>query len=138
MNIYRTTHTYPGPGAYTIGVQIQNRNADTKNLPPAAQSSTIVFYVSTTISIDQNLGLNRSPVMLNPPLDSARVGQRFTHNPAAYDADGDSLAYRRRVYPSVAFARAGLFRFIRTRPASAERAKRAERQRSRSTPEPAN
>ena len=32
--------------------------------------------------------------MLNPPLDSARVGQRFCHNPAAFDADGDSLAYR--------------------------------------------
>ncbi|WP_461089200.1 T9SS type B sorting domain-containing protein [Spirosoma gilvum] len=32
--------------------------------------------------------------MLNPPLDSGRVGQKFCHNPAAFDADGDSLAYR--------------------------------------------
>ena len=32
--------------------------------------------------------------MLNPPLDSGRVGQKFCHNPAAFDVDGDSLAFR--------------------------------------------
>ncbi len=94
INIYRTVHTYPGPGAYTIGVQIPNRNKNTKNLPPPGSSDSIVFWVSSTISIDQNLGLNSSPVMLNPPLDSARVGQRFCHNPVAFDIDRDSLAYR--------------------------------------------
>ncbi|GAB3492612.1 hypothetical protein GCM10027341_06930 [Spirosoma knui] len=44
--------------------------------------------------------------MLNPPLDSARVGQRFCHNPAAFDADGDSLAYRLSV-PQEGFADTG-------------------------------
>ncbi|QJD78915.1 T9SS type B sorting domain-containing protein [Spirosoma rhododendri] len=94
INIYRTTHTFPGPGVYTISVQIANRNAGTINLPPPATSDNLTFFVSTTILIPTNLGLNSTPVMLNPPLDSARVGQRFCHNPAAYDADGDSLAYR--------------------------------------------
>ncbi|RIV17608.1 gliding motility-associated C-terminal domain-containing protein, partial [Fibrisoma montanum] len=92
LNIYRVTHTFPGPGTYTIGIQIINRNANTRNLPPA--SLNISFYVSTTIVINPALQINSTPVMLNPPLDSARVGQRFCHNPAAFDVDGDSLAYR--------------------------------------------
>ncbi|QJD80914.1 T9SS type B sorting domain-containing protein [Spirosoma rhododendri] len=94
INIYRTTHTFPGPGTYTISTFIVNRNNLTINLPPPDQSLNISFSVSTTILIAPNLGLNSTPVLLNPPLDSARVGQRFCHNPAAYDVDGDSLAYR--------------------------------------------
>ncbi|PRY28577.1 hypothetical protein CLV58_12956, partial [Spirosoma oryzae] len=94
INIYRTVHTFPGPNPYTISVQIANRNAGTINLPPPAASDNLTFFVSTTILIAPNLGLNSTPIMLNPPLDSARVGQRFCHNPAAFDADGDSLGYR--------------------------------------------
>ncbi|SOD99843.1 PKD domain-containing protein, partial [Spirosoma fluviale] len=94
VNSYTVIHTYPGPGTYTIGVTVPNRNADTKNLPPAATSDQIRFFVSTTIYINAALLTNSTPVMLNPPLDSGRVGQKFCHNPAAFDADGDSLAYR--------------------------------------------
>ncbi|AQG80113.1 hypothetical protein AWR27_12720 [Spirosoma montaniterrae] len=94
INVYRVVHTYPGPDTYTVSVTIPNRNNDTKNLPPANQSQNISFHVSTTILINPGLGLNSTPVMLNPPLDSGRVGQRFCHNPAAFDADGDSLAFR--------------------------------------------
>jgi hypothetical protein len=94
INIYKTVHTYPGPGAYTIATTVVNRNENTKNLPPANQSQNISFFVSTTILINANLGLNSTPVMLNPPLDSGRVNQKFCHNPAAFDADGDSLAFR--------------------------------------------
>jgi len=94
INIYRTIHTFPAPGNYTIGAFIVNRNNLTVNLPPQNTSQDISFYVSTTIAIAANLGLNSTPVLLNPPLDSARIGQRFCHNPAAFDVDGDSLAYR--------------------------------------------
>ncbi|MGF7216238.1 gliding motility-associated-like protein [Spirosoma lacussanchae] len=94
INTYRVVHTYPAANPYTISVTVPNRNRDTKNLPPASQSDQIRFFVSSTILITPNLGLNSTPIMLNPPLDSARVGQRFCHNPAAFDADGDSLAYR--------------------------------------------
>ncbi|AUD06223.1 hypothetical protein CWM47_32905 [Spirosoma pollinicola] len=94
VNSYTVIHTYPGPGTYTIGVTVPNRNADTKNLPPAANSDQIRFFVSTTIYVNAALLTNSTPVMLNPPLDSGRVGQKFCHNPAAFDADGDSLAYR--------------------------------------------
>ncbi|GAB3882205.1 T9SS type B sorting domain-containing protein [Spirosoma agri] len=94
VNSYTVIHTYAGPGAYVIGAQIVNRNEGTLNLPPAADSDDISFYVSTTILINAALQVNSTPVMLNPPLDSARVGQKFCHNPAAFDVDGDSLAYR--------------------------------------------
>ncbi|QDK82337.1 gliding motility-associated C-terminal domain-containing protein [Spirosoma sp. KCTC 42546] len=94
VNSYTAIHTYPGPGVYTIGITVPNRNADTKNLPPPATSDQIRFFVSTTILINAALLTNSTPVMLNPPLDSGRVGQKFCHNPAAFDADGDSLAYR--------------------------------------------
>ena len=94
INVYRTTHTYPGPGAYIVSIAIPNRNNNTKNLPPAGSSQNLKFFVSTTIFINAAQGLNSTPLLLNPPLDSARVGQRFCHNPAAFDPDGDSLAYR--------------------------------------------
>ncbi|WP_332368661.1 gliding motility-associated C-terminal domain-containing protein [Spirosoma telluris] len=92
VDTYTAVHTYPGPGVYTIGITVPNRNLNTKNLP--APSDNIRFFVSTTILINPALLTNSTPVMLNPPLDSGRVGQKFCHNPAAFDADGDSLAYR--------------------------------------------
>jgi len=92
-NIYRTTFTFSSPGRFTISVGIENRNNEIINVNGGASEQT-PFYVETILEINAALGQNRTPVMLNPPLDSARVGQRFCHNPAAFDADGDSLAYR--------------------------------------------
>ncbi|WP_234733825.1 T9SS type B sorting domain-containing protein [Tellurirhabdus bombi] len=91
INIYRINYTYPGPGTYNIITTITNRNEGTRNIPNSINTS---FELRTTILVNASLGLNSTPVMLNPPLDSARVGQKFCHNPAAYDADGDSLSYR--------------------------------------------
>ena len=94
INTYTVVHTYPGPGTYTISTIVQNRNEGTLNLPPPSRSQEIPFFVSTTILINPSLLTNSTPVMLNPPLDSGRVGQKFCHNPAAFDVDGDSLAFR--------------------------------------------
>ncbi|MFC5409988.1 gliding motility-associated C-terminal domain-containing protein [Larkinella bovis] len=91
INIYRTTYTYSGPGTYEISCTITNRNDGTRNIPSSVRTS---FKLRTTIVVNADLGLNSTPVLLNPPLDSARVGQKWCHNPAAFDADGDSLAYR--------------------------------------------
>ncbi|MFD2934607.1 gliding motility-associated C-terminal domain-containing protein, partial [Spirosoma flavum] len=70
IDIYKTVHTYPGPGSYTIGITVVNRNKNTINLPPAATSDNLPFFVSTTILINAALLTNSTPVMLNPPLDS--------------------------------------------------------------------
>ncbi|MFK4985453.1 hypothetical protein ACI4B7_26875, partial [Klebsiella pneumoniae] len=45
----------------------------------------------------QNIGFNHSPIMLNPPIDFANVGDTFFHNPAAFDPDGDSLDFQQIV-----------------------------------------
>ncbi|MBC8155249.1 MAG: gliding motility-associated C-terminal domain-containing protein, partial [Bacteroidetes bacterium] len=93
INIYRTIHTYPAPEAYKISARIQNRNDNTRNIN-GGNSINVPFYVASTILVNAELGPNSTPVLLNAPLDSGRVGQRFCYNPAAFDADGDSLAYR--------------------------------------------
>jgi gliding motility-associated-like protein len=90
-NTYVATFTYPGPGTYRITCTITNRNENVRNIPSSIQTS---FQLQTTIVVNAALGLNSTPVLLNPPLDSARIGQKWCHNPAAFDADGDSLAYR--------------------------------------------
>lgn len=88
--VYKALHTYPGPGTYQVIVQDPNRNFGVKNIP---NSVNVVFSVKTTISISPQLGVNSTPVLLNPPYDKAALGYRFIHNPAAYDEDGDSISY---------------------------------------------
>ncbi|MEZ0540294.1 gliding motility-associated C-terminal domain-containing protein [Fibrella arboris] len=94
VNIYRTIYTYSGPGVYSITAQIVNRNQGTRNIRNGVNTDGINFLVTTTISANAALGFNSNPVLLNPPVDSARIGQKYCHNPAAYDPDGDSLSYR--------------------------------------------
>ena len=91
-NVYDTTFTFPAQGRYTIAVSIAKRNAGIVNLPGI--SSDINFYVESTIVVNGALGLNNTPVLLNIPVDTAGVGKKYIHNPGAFDADGDSLAYR--------------------------------------------
>ena len=89
-NVYRATHVFPGPGIYTIVMEDPNRNDGVNNIPG---SVNVVFSVATTLKIDANVGFNSTPVLLNPPLDKAVVGQVFIHNPVAFDYEGDSLSY---------------------------------------------
>jgi gliding motility-associated-like protein len=90
-NQYKTSHTFPGPGTYTIVVQDPNRNFGVINIP---NSVNVIFSVKTTIVINTGIGHNNTPVLLNPPIDRAAIGQVFVHNPAAYDPDGDSISYK--------------------------------------------
>ena len=90
-NIFRTTYTFPSPGRFVINCGIRNRNENVINVKTSIMTP---FYLETILEINAALGLNKTPVLLNPPLDSARVGQKFCHNPAAFDGDGDSLAFR--------------------------------------------
>lgn len=89
-NIYKIRHTYPGPSVYRIVVQDPNRNYGVKNIP---NSVNVVFSISTTLIVNPAMGMNSTPVLLNPPYDKAALGYVFIHNPGAYDPDGDSLSY---------------------------------------------
>jgi gliding motility-associated-like protein len=91
LNIYKGTHTFPGPASYTISVEDPNRNFGVLNIP---NSVNVPIFVDTKLVINPFLGYNSSVVLLNPPIDQGCVGKIFIHNAAAYDPDGDSLSYK--------------------------------------------
>ncbi|MDO7887492.1 T9SS type B sorting domain-containing protein [Hymenobacter cheonanensis] len=95
---YYCEHTYPAAGPYPVSFVGENRNTGVLNM---AASNTQTFYVSTTITINPAYGLNHSPVLRAPAVDQGTVGQVFLHNPAGYDADGDSLVYHLRTCQQV-------------------------------------
>ena len=90
LNIYVGTHTYPGPGAYSLVVEDPNRNADIQNIPGSVD---VPFCITSLLIIDAQAGHNNSPLLLAPAVENACINQRWEHNPGAYDADGDSLTY---------------------------------------------
>lgn len=90
-NTYNITHTFPGPGTYNLVVEDPNRNEGVANIP---NSVTVVFSIKTIMQINPALGNNNTPQLLSPPVDKAAKNRLFIHNPAAWDPDGDSLAYR--------------------------------------------
>jgi gliding motility-associated-like protein len=92
-NVYIAQYTFSGTGQFRISFEEDNRNDNVLNIGPKPTNG-LNFYVSTTLNINSNLGLNQTPVLLNAPIDLAAVGQRYIHNPGAFDADGDSLAYK--------------------------------------------
>ncbi len=100
-NTFVTTHTFQGPGTYTIRFQEFNRNDRTLNMDNSVDTP---FYVETQITIDPFIGVNSSPVLTIPPVDNGAVNVRYIHNPGAYDPDGDSLAYEMDI-PKQAFQR---------------------------------
>lgn len=91
---YLTFHNYPNLGVYTLSFDDQNRNAGVVNVPNSISQS---FCVKTQLVIGATTGQNCSVRFLNPPIQDACVNQPWIHNPAAFDADGDSLSYERAV-----------------------------------------
>ncbi len=94
INYYRGTHTYASRASYTLSFQDPNRVSNILNVN-YPNSVEIPFYLETTFTLlnAQFEGLNNSVLLLQPPLDFACLGQRFIHNPTAFDADGDSISY---------------------------------------------
>ena len=90
-NTYVGTHTYPGPGIYTILMMDQNRNYGVKNIP---NSVNVPFTIKTTLNINASVGSNSTPTLTYPPVDKAKLYHPFIHNPGAFDPDGDSLSYK--------------------------------------------
>ncbi|MFN7119463.1 MAG: gliding motility-associated C-terminal domain-containing protein [Saprospiraceae bacterium] len=93
-NIYIVFHTYPSRGTYVISMNDPNRNGGILNVN-FPNSEQIRFHIQTvyTFPNPQFQGCNNTPVLLQPPVDVACVGKVFTHNPNAFDRDGDSLSF---------------------------------------------
>ncbi len=91
VKVIQILHSFPGPGIYTIRYREPNRNDDVLNMD---NSGYVSFYVETQVVIDPFLYCNNTPILLNPPIDRGVVGIPYLHNPAAWDPDGDSLAYK--------------------------------------------
>jgi len=90
VNVYTFEHTYNSTGSFTVKYTGENRVAGVRNMDNSGGQS---FYISTTVYIYPELLGNRSPVITSPSVDKGAIGQVFTYNPAAYDADGDSLVF---------------------------------------------
>jgi gliding motility-associated-like protein len=90
LNLYQGVHTYAGPGVYTLVVEDPNRNGGVLNIPGSVD---VPFCITSQLIIDPEAGQNDSPLLLAPAIENACIAQRWEHNPAAYDPDGDSLSY---------------------------------------------
>lgn len=94
-NVYYFEHTYAAGGNYNLVYYEVNRS---KNVINMNQSDQQDFVLRTSITIDLFEPINHTPQLTVPPLDFATIDQIFVHNPGAFDADGDSLAFR--LFPS--------------------------------------
>ncbi|HZB13663.1 MAG TPA: gliding motility-associated C-terminal domain-containing protein [Chryseolinea sp.] len=87
---YTRYHTYPSTGTYVISYREPNRNEGVLNMNASINTT---FYLETVIKIDAFLGCNNTPKLKVPPIDQACPGVAWTHNPGAFDPDGDRLTY---------------------------------------------
>ncbi|MCX8111840.1 MAG: gliding motility-associated C-terminal domain-containing protein [Bacteroidia bacterium] len=87
---YTVEITLPGPGSYELRFADFARVENVRNMTNSGASS---FYVETLLNNNPFIGINNSPILLNEPIDDACIGRLWTHNPGAYDPDGDSLVY---------------------------------------------
>jgi len=94
FNQYIAFHTYESLGRYVISMTDPNRNGGILNVN-FPNSDAIKFHIQTTYTIPspQFSGCNSSPILTVPPIDIGCVGKVFTHNPGAFDPDGDSLSF---------------------------------------------
>ncbi|MCX7606361.1 MAG: gliding motility-associated C-terminal domain-containing protein [Bacteroidia bacterium] len=89
-NLYIVEVTLPGPGLYELRYSDFARVENVRNMSNSGATS---FYVETLLNNNPFIGTNRSPLLLNDPIDDACTGRIWTHNPGAYDPDGDSLVF---------------------------------------------
>ena len=95
FNEYKICHNYAGPFTYIVTMQDPNRIANIVNIN-FGESVEIPFFLQDTLIIrDPSIfGFNNSPLLFQPPIDTANIGHTFVHNPNAYDPDGDSLVFK--------------------------------------------
>ena len=94
-NEYTMCHTFPGFGRYFISFRDVNRVANILNIE-GGNSVQIPFSVYTVYNLTNPLlnGCNNTPNFTQIPIERACIGSVWTHNPGAFDVDGDSLAFQ--------------------------------------------
>lgn len=91
-NEYSFEYEFPSTNAnYIISYTGIYRNNGIVNM--AEPSHLKALYIETFVRVDDATIGNRTPQLLNAPIDLAAVGQEYTHNPGAWDPDGDSISF---------------------------------------------
>ncbi len=90
INIYRGTHTYTGPGQYTMQMIDPNRNEGVHNI---TNSVDVQFALQSLLVIHPIAGHNNSVQLLNPAKEEACLFRLWQHNPSAFDPDGDLVRF---------------------------------------------
>ena len=91
-NEYSLCHRYAAFGRYVLSFQDVNRVRNIRNI--GAPSVNIPFSVFTSFYLTNPItGCNSSPELTQDPIDNTCIGSVWTHNPGAFDVDGDSLAF---------------------------------------------
>ena len=92
-NKYEFEYEFPAANrGYVISYTGVFRNNGIVNIQPPSGLKSL--YVETGVRVDGFTQLNTTPQLLIPPIDLATVGQVFTHNPGAFDVDGDSISFK--------------------------------------------
>jgi gliding motility-associated-like protein len=94
QNTYILDNYFLSPGTYTVSYTENFRNKNILNINGGTSTDNVPFYIETKINFDPFAGLNKSPVLLLPPIDVAVAGQKYIHNPSAFDFEGDSISYQ--------------------------------------------
>ncbi len=102
--VFSIEHTYVQPGLYTISYRESNRNGGVLNIQNSVDTP---FYIETVVMFDK-LVCNNTPTLLAPPIDQACSRLIFSHNPGAFDQDGDSLSFK-IVTPLAAMAQSATY-----------------------------
>ncbi len=88
---YRLDYVFPVANwGYTISWVGVKRNHEVVNMITPDQQN---IYVETYIYLNSFSPINSTPVLTVPPIDVANIGEIYTHNPGAWDPDGDSLVF---------------------------------------------
>lgn len=92
-NQYTFEYEFPSSNAiYKIGFYGINRNGGIRNIRSPSDENPM--YVETMVFIDATSTANSTPQLTVPPIDLGNVGQIYTHNPGAFDPDGDSISFK--------------------------------------------
>lgn len=88
---YLKTHSYPGPGVYTISIRHFNRLPDINNM---SHSVNTPLYVETTLILDPFLGCNSTPALENLPYGGNEKSQKYFFDMSFMDEENDSISFQ--------------------------------------------